>query len=63
MQKTFKILKGFIPSILIIIFGIYMIKTSDSIFVTIAGYTNIIFFGTLIFWAIIKIYSANYIKH
>ena len=57
MEKKLNLIKAFIPSILFIILGIYILKITDSILGTIIGISNIAFFGILIFWAIFKIYK------
>ena len=60
MRKTLNLIKAFIPSILFIILGIYILKITDSIIGTIIGISNIAFFGILIIWAIFKICKNSY---
>ena len=60
MRKTLNLIKAFVPSILFIVLGIYILKITDSILGTIIGISNIAFFGILIIWAIFKIYKNSY---
>jgi ABC-type methionine transport system permease subunit len=60
MEKTLNLIKAFIPSILFIILGIYILKITDSILGTLIGISNIAFFGILIIWATFKIYKNSH---
>jgi hypothetical protein len=60
MKKKINLIKAFIPSILFIIFGIYILKIKHDILGTIIGISNIAFFGILIIWAIFKIYKNSH---
>jgi hypothetical protein len=48
MKKLLHILKGFGLSFLFITLGIYILNTTDSIFGTIIGIANIVFWGVII---------------
>ena len=55
-----KKIKAFIPSILLLIFGIYILNTADSLLGKIIGIANIVFWSLLITWAIFKIYKNSH---
>ena len=55
-----KKIKAFIPSILLLIFGIYILSTADSLLGKIIGIVNIAFWSLLITWAIFKIYKNSH---
>jgi len=59
-SKILILIKAFIPSILFIMLGIYILKITDSIIGTIIGISNIAFFGILIILAIFKICKDSY---
>lgn len=60
MEKKLHILNAFTPSILFVIFGIYILKITNSILGTVIGFITILFFSLLIIWAIIKLYKNSY---
>ncbi len=52
-----KLIEGFTPSILFLIFGIYILNIAESLLGKIIGIINIVFWSFLITWAIFKIYK------
>jgi hypothetical protein len=62
MKKLLRILKGFGLSFLFIVLGIYILNTTDSIFGTIIGIANIVFFGVILLWAMFKMYKDRVVK-
>lgn len=55
MLRFKKLLKGLGLSILIILLGIYILNSTDSILEKVIGIANIGFFGILIIWGIFKL--------
>lgn len=62
MEKLLGLIKGFGLSILFILIGVYILKTNDTLFGNIIGFSCIIFFGIVMLWTIYKMTKSSRVE-